>query len=279
MSVVRLKRSLFTLVVNAILLFLVYLMAMPYVFMVTSSFKPNSEIFSQPVRILPKSLYLENYRYLFSEYPFFRWYWNTVLTTVIRTAISVFFAALAGFAFAKYEFRLKKPLFLLVIASLMLPFQVLLTPLFIEMAAFRWLDTYWGVIVPTAVSPFFIFLMRQYMLGVPDELIDAARIDGCSEFGLFWRVVAPIQKPAFAVVGILAFTGAWTDFLWPLIVLQSTKMFILNVGIATMFGPYRVPYGAILGGSTLATLPVVLFFLLMQRQFIAGLTAGALKGM
>ena len=278
MSVARIRGLSIKLIVNAILLALVYLMAVPYVFMITSSFKPNSEIFAQPVRILPKSLYLENYRYLFSEYPFWRWYWNTVFTTLIRTVISVFFAALAGFAFAKYEFRLKKPLFLLVIVSIMLPFQVLLTPLFIEMAAFGWLDTYWGVIIPVAISPFFIFLMRQYMLGVPDELMDAARIDGCSEFGLFWRVVAPTQRPAFAVVGILAFTGAWTDFLWPLIVLQKTNMFVLNVGIASMFGPYRVPYGAILGGSTLATLPVVLFFLAMQRQFIAGLTAGALKG-
>ena len=236
-------------------------------------------MFAWPVRILPKSLYLDNYRYLFSEYPFFRWYRNTILTTVIRTAITVFFSALAGFAFAKYDFRLKKPLFLLVLISIMLPFQVLLTPLFIEMAAFKWLDTYQGVIVPLAVSAFFIFLMRQYMLGVPDELMDAARIDGYSEAGIFWRVVAPIQKPAFAVVGILAFTTTWGDFLWPVIVLQTNKMFVFNVGIASMWGPYRVPYRAILAGSFLATLPVVLFFLAMQRQFIAGLTAGALKGM
>jgi ABC-type glycerol-3-phosphate transport system permease component len=278
MSSAKIKRLGTRLVVNVILLVGVYLLAMPYVFMVTSTFKPNSELFALPVRILPDNLFLENYRYLFSEYPFFRWYWNTVITTIIRTAVAVFFSALAGFALAKYDFRFKRPLFLLVIVSLMLPFQVLLTPLFIEMATFKWLDTYRGVILPLAISPFFIFLMRQYMLGVPDELMDAARIDGCSEFGLFWRVVAPIQKPAFAVVGILAFTAAWTDFLWPLIVLQSTKNFVLNVGIASMFGPYRVPYGAILAGSFLATLPVVLFFLAMQRQFIAGLTAGALKG-
>jgi ABC-type glycerol-3-phosphate transport system permease component len=267
-----------TILVNGLLLIGVYLLAMPYIFMIASTFKPNSELFAFPVRILPDALYLENYRYLFAEYPFWGWYWNTAFTTVIRTVLAMFFSALAGYALAKYEFRLKRAIFLLIIISLMLPFQVLLTPLFIQMATFQWLDTYWAVIVPFAISPFFIFLMRQYMLGVPTELMDAARIDGCTEFGIFWRVVAPIMQPAFAVVGILAFTGAWTDYLWPLIVLQSTENFVLNIGIASMFGPYRVPYGSILAGSFLATLPVVVFFLIMQRQFIAGLTAGALKG-
>jgi multiple sugar transport system permease protein/arabinosaccharide transport system permease protein len=277
MSSLRFNRILATFVVNGLLLFGVYLLAVPYIFMIASTFKPNSELFALPVRLLPQSLNLENYQYLFNEYPFWGWYWNTAIITVIRTILAIFFSALAGFALAKYDFRFKKVILLLIIISLMLPFQVLLTPLFIEMAALGWLDTNWGVIAPSAVSAFFIFLMRQYMLGVPNELLDAARIDGCSEFGLFWRVVAPVQQPAFAVVGILAFTGAWTDYLWPLIVLQSSEKFVLNIGIASMIGPYRVPYGAILAGSFLATLPVVIFFLIMQRQFIAGLTAGALK--
>jgi multiple sugar transport system permease protein/arabinosaccharide transport system permease protein len=265
-------------IVNGLLLIGVYVMLIPFVFMVTSTFKPNSEIFAWPVRILPQSLFLENYDYLFAEYSYFRWYWNTIITTIIRVAISVFFSAMAGFALAKYNFRFKKVIFMLVIISLLLPFQILVVPLFLEMATFQWLDTYAGVIIPFAISPFYIFLMRQYMLGVPEELLDAARIDGASEFMIFWRVVAPIQRPAFAVVSILSFTAVWGDYFWPLVVLQSTDMFVLNVGIASMWGPYRVPYGAILAGSFLATLPVIIVFLVMQRQFIAGLTSGALKG-
>ena len=278
MNIFKIRRLSATFIINGILLMGVYAMLIPFIFMVTSTFKPNSEIFAQPVKILPASLHLENYDYLFTEYPYFRWYTNTIFITLIRVAISVTLSAMAGYALAKYNFRFKKLIFMLVIISLLLPFQILVVPLFLEMVAFNWLNNYWGVIIPFAISPFYIFLMRQYMLSVPDELIDAGRIDGASEFGIFWRVVAPIQKPAFAVISILSFTFVWGDYFWPLVVLSSTQMFVLNIGIATMWGPYRVPYGAILAGSFLATLPVVAIFLLMQRQFISGLTAGALKG-
>lgn len=263
--------------INAIMLAGVVIFIMPYVFMIASSFKPQPQIFRLPFRILPDRLYLGNFRFLFAEYPFWRWYANTAIVTALQVSIAMFFSSLAGFAFAKYEFRYKRPLFLVVLISLMLPIQVLITPLFIQMATLEWLDTYHGVILPFAISPFFIFLMRQYMMSTPNDLLDSARIDGCTELGMFVRIVMPLQKPAFAVVGILAFVMAWTAFLWPVIVLQSRSMFVLNVGIATMAGPYRVPYGAILAASSLATIPIILFFLLMQRYFIEGLTAGALK--
>jgi ABC-type glycerol-3-phosphate transport system permease component len=263
--------------------------------MIASTFKPNSEIWSWPLRFYPATLvnpelypdrvtevfglrlYLENYRYLFNEEPFFRWAFNSFFLATVRSLLAIFFSSLAGFAFAKYNFKFKKAAFMLVLVSLMLPFEVLLIPLFIEMAWLKWLNTYWAVIIPVAVSPFFIFLMRQYMLGVPDELMDAARIDGCTEFGIFWRVVAPIQKPAYGILAILAFNGAWNDFLWPLIVLSDKMLYTINLGMALLYGPYRTPYGSILAGSFLGTLPIIVVFLFMQRQFIAGLTAGALK--
>jgi len=160
----------------------------------------------------------------------------------------------------------------------MLPFQVMLVPLFIEMARLKWLNTYWGIIVPFAASPFYIFLMRQYMLGVPDELLGAARIDGCTEFGIFWRVVAPIQRPAFGILAILAFNAGWNDYLWPLIVLQERLLYTVDLGIAVLYDPYLTPFGTILAGSFLNMVPIIAVFLLMQRQFVAGLTAGALKG-
>ena len=178
------------------------------------------------------SLYLENYRYLFVEEPFWRWMWNSTFLAVGRAVLAIFFTSLAGFAFAKYDFRFKKTGFIIILASIILPFEVLVIPLFIQMAAFGWLNTYRAIIIPFAVSPFFIFLMRQYMLGVPDELLDAARIDGCTEFGIFWRIVAPIQKPAYGILAILAFNGAWNDFLWPLIVLQGKEFYTATLGLA-----------------------------------------------
>jgi ABC-type glycerol-3-phosphate transport system permease component len=291
----RLRDTLAVVVINGLLLFGVFLAAAPYVYMIASTFKPNSEIWSWPLRFYPMTLvnpdlypgevmhvlglplYLENYRFLFTEEPFVRWAVNSVLLAVMRSVLAIFFTSLAGFALAKYEFRGRKLAFVLVLVSIMLPFEVLLIPLFIEMSKLGWLNTYWAIIVPFAVSPFYIFLMRQYMLGVPDELIDAARIDGCTEFGIFWRIVAPLQKPAYGILAILAFNQAWNDFLWPLIVLSDKKLYTINLGVALLHGPYKTPFGAILAGSFLGTLPIILVFLFMQRQFIAGLTAGALK--
>lgn len=264
--------------INVLLLVGVVIAVVPYVFMVTSTLKPNAELYSLPVRILPHELYWENYRVLFSEYPFLLWFWNTVVLSIGRTFIGVLLSMLAGFAFAKYDFRFKRLLFTLVLISILLPFQIMLVPLFIQMAVMQWLNTYQGVILPFAVSAFLIFLARQYMLSVPDELLDAARIDGAGEFSIFWRVVLPTQKPALAVISILTFTNAWNDYLWPLIVLQETEKFVVNVGVASMLGPYRIPLGAVLAGSFLSTLPILIFFFFMQRQFIAGLTEGAIKG-
>lgn len=293
----RATNIILAIVINAALIFGVILTAAPYVYMIASTFKPNSEIWSWPLRFYPATLkdpnlypgkvtmvlgfiplYLENYRYLFEELPFWRWMFNSFFMGITRSLLAIFLSSLAGFAFAKYQFRLKRIGFLFVLLSIMLPFQVLLVPLFIEMAKLQWLNTYWAIIVPFAASPFFIFLMRQYMLSVPDELLDAGRIDGCTEFGLFWRIVAPIQKPAFGVLGILAFQGAWNDYLWPLIVLQDKLLYTVNLGIAVLYGPYQTPFGTILAGSFLNTVPVVLVFLFLQRYFVAGLTAGALKG-
>ncbi len=293
----RATNFLWTVLVNTVLVFGVIIVAAPYVYMIASTFKPNSEIWSWPLRFYPQTfenpdlypgqvtkvlgfipLYLENYRYLFQELPFWRWMFNSFFMAIVRSLLTIFLSSLAGFAFAKYRFRLQKLGFLFVLVSIMLPFQVLLVPLFIEMAKLQWLNTYWAIIIPFAASPFYIFLMRQYMLSVPDELLDAARIDGCTEFGLFWRVVAPIQKPAFGILAILAFNASWNDYLWPLIVLQDKLLYTVNLGVAVLYGPYLTPFGTILAGSFLNTLPIVAVFLIMQQYFVAGLTAGALKG-
>ncbi len=252
----------------------------PFVYMVTGSFKLNAEIFSYPLRFLPKAPTLSNYVRLLngSEIPFVRQFMNSAVIAVSQTLVSLFIASLVGWGFAKYEFRGKRPLFVFLLATLMFPFQVTLVPLFLLMIRLGWLDTYWAVIIPSSLSAFGAFFMRQSMLTIPNELLDAARIDGSSEFGLYWRIGLPLSGAALSVLAVLTFLGAWNEYLWPLIVLRTADKFTYPVGLATLVGLYKVEYGMILAGSFLATLPIVIIFVIGRNQFVAGLTAGAIKG-
>jgi len=263
---------------NSVVLLGVLLTAIPFIYMITASFRDQGELYSLPVTIMPREWHGHNYIKLFDDTDFVIWYGNTIFTAGIRTIIGVYFAALAGAAFAKYNFRFKRLCFFLVLATLTLPFHALLIPLFLMMRDFGWIDTYLAIIVPGIVGAFNIFLMRQYIEAVPDELMDAARIDGASEFGIFHRIILPLVRPALGVVAILIFVNTWNDFLWPLIVLHDDKKYLLSIGIATMDGPYDVEVGAIMAASFLSTLPILIIFVLMQRQIIAGLTQGAIRG-
>ena len=163
----------------------------------------------------------------------------------------------------------------------MIPFQLIMTPLYIEMNKLKWLNSYWALVVPWIAPAFGIFLMRQYMLSLPTELLDAARMDGCSEFRIYWQVVLPLARPALGTLAIYEFMNSWNSFLWPLMVLRDLKLYTLPLGLATMLGDVQtgvVDYGQIMAGAFLAALPMVVLFLFMQRQFIAGLTLGSVKG-
>ncbi len=267
-----------TVVINAILLLMVVATAIPYIYMALSAFKENSEIFGEPLTLWPRKPTMENIRALLSDFPYARWYLNTAIVALFTTLLTVLLASLAGFAFAKYDFRFKNVLFTLMLATILIPFQVLLVPQFRIIRALNWFNTYQALIVPHAVGAFGIFLMRQYTVGVPNDLLDAGRIDGASEFGIWWRIVLPIVRPGLAVLAILAFTGNWNDFFWPMIVTTETSMFVINLGIAALVGPYDYQYGILLSGALLASLPVIIVFFIFQRQFIEGLTAGAVKG-
>ena len=264
-------------VVNFFLLLLVLATAIPYLYMAFSAFKENSEIFGEPLTFLPRDPTLENMQALLSQFPYARWYLNTAIVAGLSTLLAVLLASLAGFAFAKYDFRFKNVIFTLMLVTILIPFQVLLVPQFRIMQWLNWFNTYQALIVPGAVSAFGIFLMRQYTLGVPNELLDAGRIDGTSEFGLWWRIVLPLVRPGLAVLAILSFTASWNDFFWPLIVTTDPSMFVINLGIASLVGPYDYQYGMLLSGALLASLPVIIIFLFFQRQFLEGLTAGAVK--
>lgn len=277
-SAIRLRAGLLVSLANILLLIGVVLAAVPFIYMISASFKPQNEIFTFPVQIIPKEPYLDNYTTLFGETLYLRWFFNTAIVAVGRTALSLLLCMLAGFAFAKYEFPFRRVLFVMVLASFTLPFEVVLIPLYTMMVRFGWLNTYWVLIVPFAASAFGIFLARQYALALPTELMEAARIDGSSELGIFFRIALPNLRPALAVMGIIFFQASWNDFLWPLIVLNDSTMYVINLALPTLRGPYNDQYGLVLGGAVIAVIPIIIIFFAMQRYFIEGIMAGALKG-
>jgi ABC-type glycerol-3-phosphate transport system permease component len=252
----------------------------PFIWMFLSSFKNSTEIFHYPPTLLPQVWRLDNYAKLFVERPFDRWYLNSLVIAAIGTAAVLFFSSLAGFAFAKYEFRGRTMMFALLIGSTMIPFQLILIPLFVEISRMSLVNTYAALIIPFMAPAFGIFLMKQYMASIPNELLDAARIDGCSEFTIYYSVMLPLLRPALATLGIFTFLGSWNSFLWPLVVLNDEKMMTLPIGLAAL--TQNVPgkerdYGMIMAAATLVSVPVIVVFTLMQRQFISGMLSGSVK--
>lgn len=258
----------------------VVLVGAPFVYMITGSFRFNAEIFSYPLTFLPKSPTLENYQRLLdgSEIPYVRQFANSLFVAVSQTLLTLLVASMVGWGFAKYEFKGKRVLMLLLLATLTFPFQVTLVPLFLIMLRIGWLDNYLAIIIPGAISAFGAFFMRQTMLAVPNELLDAARIDGASDWGIFWRIGLPLVRGALSVLAVLVFLGSWNDYLWPLIVLRSNDMFTYPVGLATLVGLYKVEYGMILAGSFLATIPIILIFIAGRNQLLNNIALGAVKG-
>jgi multiple sugar transport system permease protein/arabinosaccharide transport system permease protein len=263
---------------NAVLLLVIFLTIMPYVYMVSASFKPGEELFSIPVQVFPDSLYLGNYDLLFGKTNFVRWFFNSVFIGVSRMVLAVVISLMAGYAFAKYDFRFKNALFMMILATLTLPIYVLIVPLYSMMVTFGWTDNYIALILPLAAQAIGVFLSRQYLLSIPDEILDSARVDGAGEWGIFWRIIVPLSQPVIAVMAILFFTTSWNDYIWPLVVLTKDQMFTVSLGLPTLVGPYSQEYGAVMAGSFLSTVPITIIFLIMQRRFIEGITQGAVKG-
>lgn len=253
---------------------------LPFVWMTFSSFKTNSQIFSYPPRLLPETFRFDSYGKLFAERPFGTWYVNSLSVAALTTVAVLFFSSLAGFAFAKYSFRGKNLLFLILIGSSMIPFQLILIPLFVVVSRLGWVNNYAGLIVPFVAPAVGIFLMRQFASQIPDDLVNAARIDGAGDFRIYWTVVVPLLRPALATLGILTFLGSWNSFLWPLVVIRDQVKMTLPLGLSLLQAQVtgtQVDYGVIMAAATLVSVPVIIVFLLMQRQFISGLLSGAVK--
>jgi ABC-type glycerol-3-phosphate transport system permease component len=251
----------------------------PFLYMITGSLKTNGELFSYPLNLLVQNPTMENYNRLLggTEIPYIRQFLNSIIVAISQTLLALFISSLVGWGFAKFDFFGKRFLFIFLLATLALPFQITLVPLFLMMIQIGWLDNYLAIIIPGSISAFGVFFMRQSMVTIPEELLDAARIDGASEFGIFWRIGIPLSRGALSVLAVLTYLGAWNDYLWPLIVLRTSEKFTYPVGLATLVGLYKVEYGMILGGAFIATLPVVLIFVAGRKQLLDNLTIGAVK--
>lgn len=254
----------------------------PFYCLLLGSLKPTTELLRHGlnVKLQPELWSLENYKHLFTTEGSRYWYWyrNSVVLTTMQTVASLFFSAFVGYGLAIYQFKGRNLLFGLVLFTMMIPLEILILPLYKTMIFFRLINTYSGVILPFVVTPFAVFFFRQYALGLPKDLLDAARIDGCTEFGAYFRVMMPLMLPAFGAMAILQALFSWNSLLWPLIVLRTTEMFTLPIGLASLLSPYGNNYMMLMSGAVLSVLPILLLFLLFQRAFMAGLTIGAVKG-
>jgi ABC-type glycerol-3-phosphate transport system permease component len=254
------------------------LMLFPFAWMLASSFKPFTEIFAGR-SFLPEQPTLANYGSLFQQSDALRKVWNSLYIAALYTALAVFLCAMGGYAFAKFRFPGRGVLFGFLLATMAVPFAVVMVPLFIMMRNwFHWIDTPWPLIVPWAANAFGIFFMRQYMLSVPDDMLDAARVDGASELRIFLRIVLPVSRPGLASLAILFFVLKWNDFLWPLAVLRSEEVQTVPVMLNSLQGPPgRTAFDVLMAGSVVSVLPMLLLFLLLQRHLVVGLTAGAVR--
>jgi len=249
----------------------------PLVWLLAAAFKRPSDLFSYTFFSPRPSL--QNFTELAARVPEFgRYAVNSLFISSTIVTVQLFFSSLAGFALAKYDFKGKALVMVIMLATMMIPGQVTMAPLYELLCRLRLVDTYLGLIVPGAVSVFGIFLFRQSMLQIPNDLLDAARIDGCSEFRTYLDVVMPVSKPMIGAFCLISFMGSWNSFLWPQIILHNANRFTLPIGLNQMVGMYQQSYGMLMAGTLLSILPVVALFLLLQKEFVAGLTAGAVKG-
>ena len=271
---------------TAVIIFILSLFALfalaPFFFMLLSSFKPGDQIIKNGIsaKINFDIMSFENYKILFTERNgiYLDWYKNSVLITTIQTAVAVFLSSWVGYGLAVYEFKGKNIIFVLVLVLMMVPIEILILPLYQLSVTLKIIDTYAGVILPFIVPPMAVFFFRQFAVGLPTELIDAARIDGASEFGIFFKIMMPLMKPAYGAMIILQAMFSWNAFVWPLIVLRSSENFTLPIGLSSLITPYGNSYDMLFPGAVISVVPIIILFMFKQNSFISGLTVGGVKG-
>ena len=254
-------------------------MLLPFVYMICLSFMTDKQIFTGTVSFLPEPFTFKNYEYVIKNADIFKYFFNSMFVAIATTIGQVFISALAGYGFARFEFKYKEPLFLLVLISMMIPPQVNIVPLFFLMKQFNWLDTYWALIVPGLFGGFGVFMMRQWFKSMPKDMEASAKIDGCNTFEVFFKIAMPLAMPALITLAIFTFITTWNSFMWPLIVTNSEAIKTLPIALANFKGSFReiTDWGALTAYSTICCIPVVAIFLLGKKYFINDILNGGIK--
>ena len=262
-----------------ILIFGTLVTLVPFIWVLLTSLKPASEIIRIPPTFFPETWTLDSYRTIFTDpnVPLARFYMNSLFVSVFRVFITIFTSTLAGFIFAKYRFWGKDIIFGFILVQLMIPFQVVMIPGYLILVKLGLVDSLWGLVIPSMVDAFGIFLMRQFIEGIPNELMDAARIDGSSEFGIYWRVILPQLGSAIAALGIFTFMGTWNDYLWPLIVITTHERRTLPLLLTWYNSQHGTRYDLTMAASILVLLPILVVYAMFQRRFVRGITMTGFK--
>lgn len=264
---------------HAVLLAFSAIFVLPFAWLVVTSVKPADQIFEFPPSLLPETFCWNNYLRVWKTIPFWHYAWNTLFISVSATLATVVSSSLVAYGFAIVRWRWANRLLILMLATVMLPPQVTLIPVFILFKKIGWIGSFRPLIIPCLFgNAFFVFLFRQFFKTLPRDLIDAAKIDGCTHFDIYWRIVMALSKPVLAVVAFFSFTYSWNDFLGPLIYLNDTMQYTLALGLQQFLGQYSAQWDLLMAASTLMTLPVVLLFMLMQRTFVEGISLTGIKG-
>lgn len=265
-------------IVYGVLTILAVGMVIPFVWMLLASFKTSNEVFSIPMKLLPKIWHWENYQEIWKKIPLLTFFVNTTKLTFITTVVQVLTSCFAAYGFAKVKFKGRDILFVIYVTTIAVPWQVYMVPQFALMGKMHLTNSHLGLILMQAFSAFGVFLMRQFMLGIPGELLEAARIDGLNEYGIFARIALPLVKPGIATLIIFTFVNIWNDFMGPMIYINSTELKTIQLGIRMFISQYGADYALIMAASVCSLIPILIIFMLCQRWFIEGIAAGGVKG-
>ena len=265
-------------IIYVLLIVMAALMLVPFLWMLSASFKMNKDVFAFPIEWIPSNPRVRNYVDIWTKIPLLSFIFNTAKLTIIVTLLQLFTSSFAAYAFAKLNFKGKKTLFLGYIATIAVPWQAYMVPQFMMMRSWGLNNTHLAIICLQAFSAFGVFLMKQFYEGVPTELCEAARIDGLSEYGIWWRVMLPLSKPALSTLTIFTFVATWNDFLGPLIYLTKTELKTIQIGLRMFISQYSAEYGLIMAASVIALIPVLIVFLALQKYFVQGVATAGLKG-
>lgn len=272
------RKKVSSIILNVVLLILGIVTVYPFIWMLCSSFKKNKEIMALQQHLLPQAFILDNYANMNAHFSFLRFFANSLIITVIITMIVIYTSTICGFVLSKYQFKGRNMLFGFVLSTMMIPWCVTIIPKYSMIQVFGWMDSYKALIIPAMFSGFGIFMMKQHIETIPDEILEAARIDGANEFYIFHRIIFPMAKNGISSIAIFQFLWAWEDFLWPYLVINTQEKQLLSVGLKMFNGQYSTDYGALFAATTISIVPVLIIYLFFQKQFIAGIASSAIKG-